>query len=358
MIKKIYQVISLFILTIFLSSWGAKGHYTINNKCPESFPASMAAFRVWADSLDIHGSDADNRKNSDPTESPKHFIDIDTYPEFNSTGRIASTYDSIVTAHGSCYVIKNGTLPWATVNMYDTLRSDFQKLRWHKAMLDASDLGHYVGDGHMPLHLATNYDGQLTGQGGVHSRYETAMVGYYLTELSNYTGEEVHFVSHVNKYVFDYIYFNYQYKDSVLAADTYARNLAGKTSSTAYYAALWSQIKVTTMIFQHTSHSLAELIYSAWVEAGSPAFGATTLSAVENTEASNISVYPNPTSGTLHITGDHVYKTEISSITGSTLGIFYDKQVDVSRLSDGMYILGIYGKEGLLKREKILVTKK
>jgi hypothetical protein len=355
MIKTTPRIILIFIFSLFLVSWGAVGHKIINSKCPESFPVSMSAFKVWSDSLSLHASDADNRKNSDKTEAPKHFIDIDFYPEFNSTGRIASTYDSIVSIHGASYIVNNGSLPWATVNTYDSLIVDFQKLKWHKAMLDASDLGHYVGDGHMPLHLTTNYDGGMTGQSGIHSRYETTLVGAYSTSLSNYTGDSVHFISNINKYVFDYIYYDYQFKDSVLAADKYANTLAGNTTSSAYTAALWSKTHFTTMLFHNSSHSLAELIYSAWIVAGSPAFGTTT--AISNPKESDISVYPNPTTGILNLKGDNIYMNEVSSITGTSLGIFYDRHINLSKLSTGIYILSIYGKEGLLKKEKILITK-
>ena len=222
-------------------------------------------------------------------------------------------------------------------------------------MLDASDLGHYVGDGHMPLHLTKNYDGGMTGQSGIHSRYETTMVSAYSSSLSNYTGDQVHLVSNINKYVFDYIYVDYHYKDSVLAADTYAKNQAGSYSASGYTAALWSKAHFTTLLFHNSSHSLAELIYSAWTEAGSPAFGSKVSTAVSNAAVSNVLVYPNPTKGILNVIGDNIFKTEVSSITGSTLGVFYNKQLDLSNLSNGMYILSIYGKEGLLKKEKVLV---
>jgi hypothetical protein len=358
MIKTTSRTFILLALCLFLVSWGSTGHYTINNKCPQSFPASMAAFRVWADSLDIHGSDADNRKSTDPNESPKHFIDIDNYTEFNSTGRIASTYDSIVSRHGSTYVISNGTLPWATQNMYDTLKTDFKKLKWHKAMLDASDLGHYVADGHMPLHITANYDGQKTGQGGIHSRYESTMVGTYISSLSNYTGGTVQYVTNINKYIFDYIYTNHHYVDSVLTADTYATTIAGNTTSTLYYSSLWSKTHFTTTLFHNASHALAELIYTAWIDAGSPAFGAKTLpNAINATIAENISVYPNPTNGMLNLKGVDALKTEVCTITGTTVGVFYDNPIDLSHLSNGIYILSIYNKEGLLKKEKILLAR-
>jgi len=162
-------------------------------------------------------------------------------------------------------------------------------------------------------------------------------------------------VSNINKYIFDYIYIDYKYKDSVLIADTYAKNLTGSTSSSAYTAALWSKAHFTTMLFHNSSHSLAELIYTAWVEAGSPAFGSKAPTAVLNTSISNVIVFPNPTKGILNVTGDNIVKTEICNITGSTLAVFYKKQLDVSNLSNGMYILSIYGKDGLLKKEKVLL---
>ncbi|MDD4969316.1 MAG: T9SS type A sorting domain-containing protein [Paludibacter sp.] len=358
MLKKTYPIIFLFILTLFIASWGSVGHKTINSKCPESFPASMTGFNAWKDSLGTNASNADTRKNADKTESPKHFIDIDIYPEFISTGRIASTYDSIASLHGATYIINNGSLPWATVNMYDTLVVDFKKLKWHKAMLDASDLGHYVGDGHMPLHLTKNYDGGDTGQSGIHSRYESTMVSAYSTALSNYTGDPVHIVSNVNKYVFDYIYYDYQYKDSVLAADTYAKNLTGGTNTAAYTTALWSKTQFTTMLFKNASHALAELIYSAWVEAGNPVFGSKIApSSLSNALGNTITAYPNPTTGILNLSGDNIFRCELSSLTGSQQGLFYTKQIDLSNLPNGLYILSIYGKEGLMKREKIRILK-
>ena len=355
MIRTFTRFILLSVFCLFLVSWGAVGHRIINGKCPDSFPASMAGFSVWSDSLALHASDADDRKDVDKTESPKHFIDIDYYPEFNSTGRIASTVDSIIAIHGAAYITSNGSLPWATVNTYDSLVVDFRKLKWHKAMLDASDLGHYVGDGHMPLHLTKNYDGGMTGQTGIHSRYETAMVSANSSSLSNYTGDPVKLISNINKYVFDYIYVDYKYKDSVLVADTYAKNLAGNTNSTAYTTALWSKAHFTTILFHNSSHSLAELIYSAWTEAGSPAFGSKVSTGVSNAAVSNVLVFPNPTKGILNVIGDNIFKTEVSSITGSTMGVFYNKQLDLSNLSNGMYILSIYSKDGLLKKEKVLV---
>lgn len=355
MLKSIFRYSLVLISGLFLVSWGGTGHSIINRKSIESFPVSMSEFSVWSDSLSANASNADARKSQDNTESPKHYLDIENYLEFNTTGRIASTYDSIVSRHGSSTVISNGTLPWATINMYETLKTDFVKCLWHKAMLDASDLGHYVADGHMPLHISANFDGQQTGNDGIHSRYESSMVGMYQTELSTYKGDSVHKISNVTNYIFNYIYANHRCVDSVLAADNYAKNLIGNIQSNEYYSALWSKTPFTTRLFRNASHALAELIYSAWVEAGKPAFG--TVNSLQGVSISAMTVYPNPTKGTLTLKAEDMVRVDVFNITGKLVAQFYTTQTDLSYLPAGIYTLNIYCKNGWLRKAKVLLER-
>jgi len=76
-----------------------------------------------------------------------------------------------------------GILPWAILKTADSLPSCFENNDMHKAMLLAADLGHYIGDSHMPLHITRNYNGQYTGQYGVHSRYESNMIGTFQNQI-------------------------------------------------------------------------------------------------------------------------------------------------------------------------------
>lgn len=359
MLKTTTRIVSLLTLCFFLVSWGSVGHRTISYNAPTYFSPSMTGFNVWNDSLSSHASDPDYRKSSDAAEKPKHFINIDNYTEFNTAGRIASTYDSIVSQHGVDTVTNNGTLPYATRTTYDSLKSCFKKLQWHKAMLFASDLGHYVGDGHMPLHLTSNFNGGSTGQLGIHSRYETAMVSAYQSNLADYSGfigTPVAAISNVDNYIFTYIYRNYRYKDSLLLADTYAKNLDASYGPT-YLAGLWNKSQFTKTLFRNASHSLAELIYSAWVEAGSPKFGAKTFpNAVNSPKSFKVSVYPNPTKGIINLVGESVTKAEVTSIEGKLISSYNQNHLDLSHLPVGMYLLSIYGKEGLMQREKIMIV--
>ena len=51
----------------------------------------------------------------------------------------------------------------------------------------------------------------------------------------------IHDVKDVSGYVFDYMYSNYQYKDSLLNADKYAYEKANHEYNEVYYQTLWNK---------------------------------------------------------------------------------------------------------------------
>ena len=269
--KYTLHTFSLILLCLILASWGSKGHRKISQNMAASLPAQLNFLSPsWTNFVAAHASDADYRKDQDPDESPRHYIDIDNYPEFVQTGRIPQTFDSIVAKYGLTHVIDQGILPYTTIITFDSLKNCFQRRDWNRSELFAADLGHYVGDGHMPLHITRNYNGQMTGQTGVHSRYETSMISRFETQIV-YTPGQAHVIEDISGYIFSYLYENYKYVDSVLLADTYATSIAGGTGSDAYYQALWAKSSGFTIhLMKNGSTALADLIYTAWVQAGSP----------------------------------------------------------------------------------------
>lgn len=296
---KIFVVLSFSLLFI---SWGYQGHYKISEESKQSFHEEMAEFLDWANILALHASDADERKATDPNEGPRHYIDIDNYPVFLEEGRIPQTYDSVVAIYGESFVIDQGILPWATKTTYDSIVSCFLRHDWDKAGLFAADLGHYVADGHMPLHITMNYNGQYTGNTGIHSRYESTMINAYISQI-NYMGHQISAISDVNEYIFSYLYNNYVYVDSVLLADDYAKEMSGgSTSSTVYKQALWDKTKDFTIpLFSMASKRLAELIYTAWVEAGKPDINTSGVDEFSKPSFVLENIYPNPFSNSTNI---------------------------------------------------------
>jgi len=272
--KTLIQSFAAVAFVLILASWGYKGHKSINSHVTLYFNAEMSQFVSWSSTLEAHASDADNRKDShdpnyDPNEKPKHYLDIEYYSEFTSTGTIPKTLNEAIVKHGTTNVYKWGIVPWATKTTYDTLVACFRRGDLDKAVLTAADLGHYVGDGHMPLHISANYDGVMTDQKGVHSRYESDMVDAYINNLNGaYPSqpESISIISDVQQYILDYIYVTHSYVDTVLKSDNYAKAL-DTSYGDVYVAAMWARLgDITKQLFQESSHCIAELIYTAYDE--------------------------------------------------------------------------------------------
>ncbi len=162
-------------------------------------------------------------------------------------------------------------------------------------MLFAADLGHYVADAHMPLHITKNYNGQLTGQTGIHSRYESTMINKYYEQIV-YIPDSAEFIEDIPGYIFQFLYSDYPYVDSLLNAELLARNFAGNTTSEAYYLKFWEFSKdFTTKMFSKSSSALGSLIYTSWVNAGMPSAVSSLETEFDQVSTFSLSQnYPNP----------------------------------------------------------------
>ncbi len=297
-IKSLRIAIPLLLLSFILGGWGNVGHRIINGNTVNSFPTTFLQFSSWKESLASHGSDADNRRNTDPNEAPRHYIDFEDYNDFVTKGSVIQNYDSAVSKYGLSAITNAGSLPWVIVKCYDSLVQAFKQNDWTHALLLSADLGHYIGDGNMPLHLSANYNGRpsLPNSSGIHSRYESTMIGKYSPSLSIKQNEAV-YLTNVQEFIFSMVYKNYIYVDSVYFADSTAYATAKSKSSDLYYSTLWNLTKnYTGMLFSTASEALASVLYTAWVNAGSPPLAPTFAEELKNSryDFKLEQNYPNP----------------------------------------------------------------
>ncbi|MCK9211094.1 MAG: T9SS type A sorting domain-containing protein [Ignavibacteriaceae bacterium] len=301
------------MLWLIFAGWGNVGHRIINPNAVNSFPQAFKQFSFWKDSLANHASDADTRKSKDKNESPKHYIDLEEFSDFITKGSVIQNYDSAVAKYGLYAITNAGSLPWTIKKCYDTLVSAFQQKDWHHAVLLSADLGHYIGDANMPLHLTTNYDGRPSSQtsNGIHSRYESTMISKYSTSLPIQQNEAV-YLANAQDYIFTMVYQNYHYVDSLYLADSISYTTAKSNNSDLYYSTLWSLTKnYTGKLFSNASETIASVMYTAWVNAGSPAVSPT-LAEELNLPEKSFSLaqnYPNPFNPTTVIS----YKLAVGS---------------------------------------------
>ena len=146
----------------------------------------------------------------------------------------------------------------------------------------AAFLAHYVADAHQPLHTVLNYDGQLTGNDGIHSRYETGMLRIYMHEYQ-YTPIEVPPVEDLLDYAFHILLESYQLTDQIIVADDAAVRGMSRAAirqlqeywktdrDSLYFARLYARVdEMTWEWLQKATARLAAFYTAAWENAGKP----------------------------------------------------------------------------------------
>src|SRR5262245_36739532 len=161
------------------SAWGFAPHMYIMTRAIALLPAEIRPFFVkYQTPIVEHVIDPDTWRTAGWEEEPsRHFLDMDAYGPYPFPN-FPRDRDEAIKRYGLDFVVKNGQLPWRTVELYEKLVEAFrQQAPYSRDNIKffASILTHYVSDAHVPFHAVVNYDGQLTGQWGIHSRFETEL---------------------------------------------------------------------------------------------------------------------------------------------------------------------------------------
>jgi hypothetical protein len=250
-------------------SWGGATHHYIAQHYSQHLPPSVDGLRAYDSVVDAHVTDPDTRKPTTPGESYRHYIDIDVYPEFLA-GTLPHDRAALEALYGAPAVLENGIVPWAIGEVVNTLTAQFQAGQWSAAALTIADLCHYVGDSTQPLHCTQNYNGQLSGNTGIHSRYETTMMASHLGELTT-PPMGVEDLPHVVDAMFDSITVSWAGAGAILQADNAAKAASGGSYNATYYASLWTNTQALTRARINAATRLtASLVFTAWVNAGEP----------------------------------------------------------------------------------------
>lgn len=153
--------------------WGFFAHQQINRYAVTTLPPGMFAFyKKQTAFLSERATHPDRRRYVVAHEAEKHFIDLEAYPELHVENQ---TFQQAVAKYGRKTISERGALPWAVVWTQNALTEAFRAKDVVRILKLSADLGHYVADAHVPLHATENYDGQLSGQTGIHALWETQL---------------------------------------------------------------------------------------------------------------------------------------------------------------------------------------
>jgi hypothetical protein len=210
-------------------------------------------------------------------EPPNHFLDLDTFGAYPFEA-LPREYDQAVQKYGRDEIHEQGLLPWRTAEFYGRLERAFASLGrpspspyvLDDIVLFSAILCHYVGDGHVPLHAVANYDGQMSGQPGAHSRFESELFERYTGELTAVPALAEP-VTDPRGEMFTILLASNRLASAMLAADRAAA--AGREFyDDGFFAAFKREaLPVVDRRIAEAISASAAFITGAWVQAGKPA---------------------------------------------------------------------------------------
>ena len=260
-------------------AWGYEAHRFIMDRAIALLPAELRPMFERERAAVVERSiDPDTWQNAgfDAVESPNHFLDIDwdgygKYP-FSELPR---DYTAAVAKFGKPRIEQNGTLPWRAEEMYGSLRRAFEAYGRRGAfgrfdiLHYAAWLAHYVSDAHVPFHAVVNYDGQLSGQHGIHTRFESFLFERYRDELM-LAPSALAPIGDPRDFVFRAVIEGSQLAPRILASDLEAIG-SRDVYDEAYYAAFFkSNRAVMERRLNESIAAVAAMIAGAWEAAGKP----------------------------------------------------------------------------------------
>lgn len=169
-------------------AWGFFGHRSINRLAVFTLPPEMIGFyKSRIEYLTVQATRPDSRRNVVPGEAPRHFIDLDVYGD-SAAYKLPRSYADAVARFGEDSLQRHGIVPWHVARMKNQLTEAFRARDAERIISLSADLGHYVADACVPLHTTHNYNGQFSGQKGIHGLWESRLPELLATNYDFFTG--------------------------------------------------------------------------------------------------------------------------------------------------------------------------
>ncbi len=291
-LKRVAGFVSIFIVGVLVSQsafgWGFWAHHVINKEAVTVLPEPVRDFySANVDYLVEHSTDPDTRRAFVKNEAYSHYMDLDRYgdyPDFH----VPATYEDAVEKYGEETVLKDGIVPWRVGWDVDSLTAAMKEHDVPLILHLSADLGHYVADMHVPLHATKNYDGQLSGNIGVHFRWETGIPQHFGSDYNFSNFGSVHYIKNPVKHALGILEHSYSLLPEVFKADSLAKVGIPKDDlyrveekegrreyiySDQYYTKFNKELNgMVESQMREAVSAVASYWYTAWVNAGKPKF--------------------------------------------------------------------------------------
>jgi hypothetical protein len=283
--RRIVLSLSGIFVLVLCCSWGFFAHYRINRLAVYTLPKGMSAFyKSNIDYIIDHAVSADKRRYVDSSEIPHHFFDADHYGK-KPWAAVPQKWKNAAAKYSVDTLNKYGTVPWTIQYQYYKLVRAFKAHDTLAILNTSANLGHYIADAHVPLHLTQNYNGQFTNQTGIHGLWESRIPELFSDKYKLAVGK-ARYIENPLAEAFRICRVSFKSVDTVLrferllaktfpADKKYAMVLHGKRQikdySEAFSLAYQKMLKgMVERQMRSSILSVGSFWYSAWVDAGQP----------------------------------------------------------------------------------------
>jgi len=286
--KVLFSVVLLLALSVLLQSWGFYAHRRINRMAVFSLPPEMIGFyKSNIEYLTAHAVDPDKRRYAAKGEAPRHYIDIDHYAKDgeNPFETMPRRWRDAVEKYSEDTLQAYGIVPWHIASVTNWLTNAFKEKNAKRILQLSADLGHYIADAHVPLHTTKNYNGQMTGQKGIHGLWESRIPELTADGFDYLVGRAKYIESPLEA-AWKIVEESHAYVDSVLLIEKaltrsfptdqkYAFESRGQSTVKQYsrsFAMAYNN-RMGNMVESRMRKAIAmvgNLWYTAWVNAGQP----------------------------------------------------------------------------------------
>lgn len=178
------RIISALIVLASSSAfgWGSTGHQIVAYTGANSTTDGQLFWKSNLEPLRTLSTVPDRLWKTAATKADEgltHWFEIDSYykpTEFSQIVSFPSSYSAAVAKYTEDRIKVNGTAPWRIRQLYQLAFQAFKAGDTKSALQYVGIMSHYIGDLSQPLHVSVNYDGQLTGNKGLHAYFETSVL--------------------------------------------------------------------------------------------------------------------------------------------------------------------------------------
>lgn len=279
----------LFLPCSGANAWGFFAHERINRLAVFALPPEMMLlYKPHIEYIVQQSTAPDKRRYMIAAEGARHYLDADHYgrPPFEGLPR---HWPEAVQWFSEDTLQRYGVLPWHLERMMRQLTTAFMAGNTARILRLSAELGHYMGDAHVPLHACSNHNGQLTGQEGIHGLWESRIPELLADAHFDYWVGGTAYIKDVRGLIWQVVSESAAAADSVLWLEKQlslrfpadrryayelrkgrlARNYSGDYTK-AYRLILGGMVERR---MRASISAVAACWYTAWVDAGQPLLG-------------------------------------------------------------------------------------